>query len=385
MRIRILTIALAAGLLAPASALAGTATMQNGVFSYTANPGEQNYLIADVTNDCAALGTAPPCFSLSDSANLVLTPPPGCVNWTFSSFALLCPMPERVQIDAGDGNDAVLDWNGPSTINGGAGDDSIFGHGGDDAITGGEGADDLIGGLGNDRIDGGPGSDLLESPIAGYGIAETPSPADSGGSDVLDGGSGLDTVSYQLRLDPLTITLDGRANDGARGENDRIGPSVESVVGGSGNDTLTGSRRSDGLYGYSGNDTLHGGRGDDTLDGGPGNDVVLGEAGADVVAGGHDQDVVDGGRGRDSIYGEYAVGCNGTDACLGGADVIRARDGERDLISCGVGSDRAQIDRIDLVRDIPGSTECERLQIGSRRGHATTTDRVGLGLSNHRS
>ena len=63
---------------------------------------------------------------------------------------------------------------------------------------------------------------------------------------------------------------------------------------------------------------------------------------------------------------------------------LRARDGERDLISCGVGTDVAQIDRIDLVRDIPGGTECEKLRLGSRRGHTTATDRVRFGLSHNR-
>ena len=361
---RAFLIAIAVALFAPATASAGSATLQNGVFSYTAGPGEQNYLIADVTNDCD--GLAAPCFTFSDSANLPLSPPAGCINWSFSDWAVKCPMPDRLEISAGDGNDTVMDWNGPSTIDGGPGDDSIFGHGGDDTIRGGEGGDDLIGGLGNDTIDGGPGSDLLESPIAGYGVAEDPSPADSGGSDILQGGSRGRRVSYSLRIDPLTITLDGQANDGAAGEHDRIANDVEVVIGGVAGDRITGSPRADAIYGYAGNDTLRGGRGDDTLDGGAGNDVVMGQAGADIVAGGHDQDLVDGGPGQDTIYGEYALGCNGTDSCIGGADVIRAQDGQRDLISCGIGTDRAQIDRFDVVRDIPGSTECEQLRFPRR-------------------
>ena len=91
--------------------------------------------------------------------------------------------------------------------------------------------------------------------------------------------------------------------------------------------------------------------------------MVAGDRGADTVSGGHGQDVVDGGPGRDNIYGEYAIGCNWNEECIGGADVLRAQDGERDLISCGVGADRALIDRVDIGRDIHGSTECEQMSM----------------------
>ncbi|HEX6713059.1 MAG TPA: calcium-binding protein [Thermoleophilaceae bacterium] len=356
----VITSALMAAALLPASASAGTATFTNGAFSYTAAPGESNYLIADVSDSCEALGSSP-CFSLSDSANFTVVPPPGCVNQTFSAWWILCPIPQSVRIDAGDMLDTILDWNGPSTIDAGPGDDSVFGHGGNDAITGGEGADDLLGGAGDDSVDGGPGADLMEAPISGYGIHETPGPDDSAGADTLVGGSGVDTVSYVLRTDALKVTMDGQANDGAPGERDRISNDVETVIGGQGNDLMIGSLRADALYGYAGDDNLRGGRGDDTLDGGPGQDVVAGDQGADTVSGGHGQDVVDGGQGRDNIYGEYAVGCSFSEACIGGADVLRAQDGERDLISCGVGTDRALIDRVDIVRDIPGATECESM------------------------
>src|SRR4051812_14685658 len=206
-----------AALLLPAGASAGTATFTNGTFSYTAAPRESNYIITDVTTQCETLGVSP-CFMLSDSAYFTITPPPGCVNQLYAEYWILCPIPDRVRIDAGDELDTVLDWNGASTIDGGPGDDSVFGHAGDDVITGGEGGDVLIGGAGDDAIDGGPGGDLMEAPISGYGIQETPSASDSAGADALAGGTGVDTVSYVLRDDPLRISLDGQANDGAPGE-----------------------------------------------------------------------------------------------------------------------------------------------------------------------
>jgi hypothetical protein len=90
-----------------------------------------------------------------------------------------------------------------------------------------------------------------------------------------------------------------------------------------------------------------------------GADTVLGEQGADKVSGGHGEDVVDGGPGQDNIFGEYELGCSNLLPCVGGADEIRARDGEPDLVACGVGTDVAQLDAVDVVRDIPGATICE--------------------------
>jgi hypothetical protein len=102
-----------------------------------------------------------------------------------------------------------------------------------------------------------------------------------------------------------------------------------------------------------------------------GSDTVLGEQGADTVAGGHGEDVVDGGPGQDDIFGEYDLGCSNLLPCVGGADDIRARDAERDLVACGVGTDLAQLDDVDVVRDIPGATVCETV---SRSGGAAAPD-----------
>jgi hypothetical protein len=128
---------------------------------------------------------------------------------------------------------------------------------------------------------------------------------------------------------------------------------------------MTGNAGPNVLVGADGSDTIDGGAGDDVVDGTMGSDRVLGGTGADTVAGGHGDDFVDGGPGQDNIYGEYALGCSNLMACIGGADEIRARDGERDLISCGVADDHAVIDRIDIIRDIPGETTCERLDAGA--------------------
>jgi Ca2+-binding RTX toxin-like protein len=58
------------------------------------------------------------------------------------------------------------------------------------------------------------------------------------------------------------------------------------VLGGSGNDSLTGSSGNNILVGNGGNDSLNGGAGRDILIGGKGTDSVVGGNGDDIVIGG---------------------------------------------------------------------------------------------------
>lgn len=203
------------------------------------------------------------------------------------------------------------------TLNGTAGPDVICGLGGNDTINGLGGNDTIYGGAGNDRINGGTGDDQL--------IGEA-------GADTLNGGVGADTVDYSAASVPLTISIDGQANDGARGERDAVATDVENVVGGSGNDSITGSTAANDLDGGTGNDSIIGGAGDDAIDGGTGNDSISGGSGNDAVdggvgndslVGGVGDDVIDGGTGNDTISGEIGNdtldGESGLDQVDGGA------------------------------------------------------------------
>jgi hypothetical protein len=62
------------------------------------------------------------------------------------------------------------------------------------------------------------------------------------------------------------------------------------------------------------------------------------------VIGGRGADVLIGGPGQDTIYGDNDAGGCGPIICAiqEGSDTIRARDGERDTINCGVGFDIAR-------------------------------------------
>ncbi|MGH7180322.1 MAG: calcium-binding protein, partial [Tepidisphaeraceae bacterium] len=112
--------------------------------------------------------------------------------------------------------------------------------------------------------------------------------------DDFNGGSESDTVTYASRTQNLLLSI-GAGADGANGgaEGDNIRPDVERVVGGSGNDVMTGSANADVLEGGPGNDEMHGLGGDDNL---------IGSIGNDLLDGGDDSDNMDGGAGDDRYF-----------------------------------------------------------------------------------
>jgi Ca2+-binding RTX toxin-like protein len=202
----------------------------------------------------------------------------------------------------------------PVTLEGGPGDDELEsgpGTGGRayNVLRGGEGRDTLIGRTGVDVLDGGPGGDDLV------------------------GGVGRDRVDYASRSAPLTISIDGAADDGEAGEGDLVDSTVEEVVGGGGNDHLTGSPAVDRLLGGPGDDTLDGLAGGDTLVGGPDDDVHNGGDGSDTfVAGaaGDGKDDYDGGAGTfDEVT--YAARATAVTVDLDGID-DDGGSGERDNV-----------------------------------------------------
>jgi Ca2+-binding RTX toxin-like protein len=67
--------------------------------------------------------------------------------------------------------------------------------------------------------------------------------------------------------EPVDVTIDGVADDGGAldGGKDNVLLSVENVLGGAGEDTLTGSAAPNALTGGGGADNLHGLAGNDTI------------------------------------------------------------------------------------------------------------------------
>jgi Ca2+-binding RTX toxin-like protein len=203
-----------------------------------------------------------------------------------------------------------------STLNGGDGNDTLNGGSRNDALNGGPGNDNMNGNAGNDTMNGGPGADNF------------------------NGGEGNDLATYADRSLGVVVTLDNVANDGTpanaelpEGERDNVMGNVERVIGGRGNDTITGNNA---------NNTFSGGDGDDTINGGGGNDVIEGGRGNDTLHGNAGNDQITGGLGNDNLFGDEDN------------DFINALDGLADVVDGGDGAeDRARRDDgLDTVTNV---------------------------------
>jgi Ca2+-binding RTX toxin-like protein len=151
----------------------------------------------------------------------------------------------------------------------------------------------------------------------------------------LYGGSN-DRFSLDICGLPSTIDLGNGTNE-YDGPFCTGAPTVETVYGGTGQDTLNGysdpastvvehlygNGGDDTLWGGGGDDVLYGGDGNDTVSGGPGNDQLYGEAGNDVIRGSEGNDIESGGPGDDRIG--YSPGITNDDDT--GADVVTGGDG----------------------------------------------------------
>ena len=265
--------------------------------------------------------------------------------------------------DDDEGDDVFLDVENVVT---GSGNDVIWA-----AFRSNRADNELTGNAGNDKLEGGAGNDTFHEGTT------------ASGADDMDGGTGTDTCDYSQRSAPVIVSFDAADNDGEAGEGDNCGgvvdlaipaqfgevsgdeaeggpqadSDVENVLGGSGNDVLTGDEESNVLTGNAGNDTLSGrggtdtllgGDGDDVLDGGPGNDSLDGGAGTDVIDFGSGGGVVvnlaagtASGQGNDTfVAGENVSGSPSADTLRGttGNDVLNGRGGN-DAIQALAGDD----------------------------------------------
>jgi len=181
--------------------------------------------------------------------------------------------------------------------------DVLIGDGGGNLISGGSGADSIVGGAGGDTLLGGGLSDTIVGGL---------------GDDSLAGGSDIDTLDYSAAVTGVDVDLQaGVALIG--GETDQI-DSFEDVIGSTGADTLAGA-----ATGYV---TLDGGDGDDllistdsmdSLAGGSGNDTVSYENASAGVTVDLMTNTVDGDAFGDWISGiENVIGSDFDDSLIGG-------------------------------------------------------------------
>ncbi len=218
-------------------------------------------------------------------------------------------------IDGGEGNDTIYASGNRITINGGDGNDYLYSNGGDSVtIDGGDGNDSITNtganvlflyaaGDGNDVISGFKSNSTL-SISGGYSSTES-------GSDVIvTVGDGKITLTGAASLSTCKISSDVATYDDSSAAKTTLKSTIKtadasarttgirisgnaldnSIVGGSGRDTL---------YGKAGDDTLYGGEGDDSLEGSSGNDKLYGQGGNDYLDGGFGNDTLSGGEGAD--------------------------------------------------------------------------------------
>ncbi|HST43131.1 MAG TPA: calcium-binding protein [Conexibacter sp.] len=308
--------------------------------------------------------------------------PAQCTAAEYVDHTAYCPFPQRIVVDLGGGNDSfsissaawdpfpaavaveVRGGDGDDRIqsaqlqDGGAGRDRLEGHDGDQTLRGGPGDDVLDGGAGNDQVYGEDGNDSLNGD-------QFKAP----GRDVIDGGPGEDVVESewaegaQKATQPVTITLDGVADDGRPGEGDNVvgierfkvytGGTFHGTDGVDTYEIEPGEIRHPAtVLGKGGNDRLVGDDDVETIDGGPGDDYL---------EGGWNNDTLIGGPGRDTVFADdTGAHCNYWTWCRlpFGNDTVDVRDGEVDTVDCGIGTDTVKADPVDLL------SSCETVDTG---------------------
>jgi Ca2+-binding RTX toxin-like protein len=195
------------------------------------------------------------------------------------------------------------------TINGTGQAETLTGTGENDVINGRNGNDTLQGLGGNDSLDGGGGTDTATYAASPAGVNVSLATGSGSGGDaqgdtlinfenltgsafndtlegnsgnnVLAGGDGVDTVSYEHAASGVTISLAINSAQSTGGAGSDTLSGFENLTGSASGDVLTGSSGANVLSGLAGNDTLNGGGGADTLTGGAGIDKFLFTATAD--------------------------------------------------------------------------------------------------------
>ncbi|MEN3331729.1 MAG: serralysin [Blastocatellia bacterium] len=216
--------------------------------------------------------------------------------------------------------------------------------GGSDEIEGNDGTDILFGCGGSDpKINGNNGMDFAEG---------------NGGDDVIDGGDGQNFSLCNTTIDIGNLLLGGDGNDDVTG-----GAGIDVIFGNLGDDKLTGKDQVDLMFGNPGKDMMHGDAGgticvvnsvpirlgnlmlggteDDKMWAGGDLDIMFGEAGDDELRGydgslqqpfAADADLLFGGSGNDYLQGDnealtlmvsvdFMFGGPGIDDMHGGRDI----------------------------------------------------------------
>lgn len=257
---------------------------------------------------------------------------------------------QTAQNTVGAGTDTLRNFEG---LLGSAFADTLTGNNMGNTVEGGLGNDVLDGGYGNDTVSyehalsavrvnlalqgraqdtGAAGNDTLLNFENLTGSAFDDTLAGNTGSNVLDGGAGIDTLTYAAASAGITISLavtNAQSTGGAGLDTIR---NFENLTGSAFNDTMGGDSRDNILDGGAGSDTISFNRaiagvtvslalqGEAQATGGAGNDTFVnfenltGSTFDDLLAGNAGDNVIDGGLGFDTI--SYASSSGGVSVSL---------------------------------------------------------------------
>jgi Ca2+-binding RTX toxin-like protein len=270
---------------------------------------------------------------------------------------------------------------GNDTLTGGSGADQLFGQDGNDVLLGKGGNDFLFGGAGNDTLDGGTGNNQLFGQAGNDLMIWNP----GGGSDLFEGGDGIDTAQVNGGNASEIFTITANAS---RVRFDRISPAPFSLDIGTtenlvlnangGDDVITAGNGLAGLI----NLVIDGGAGNDTITGGDGNDTLIGGDGNDIITGGRGNDLALLGTGDDTFVWNPGDG----------SDVVEGQDGTDTLVFNGANvAEKVQIaangSRVRFTRDVGNVTmdlnSIEHIQFTARGGadNVTVGDLTGTGVT----
>lgn len=153
------------------------------------------------------------------------------------------------------GSNTIIGNIGNNVLSGLHGADHLKGGIGNDTLYGGEMGDVLDGGLGADWMEGGVGSDVYYVDNAGDTVVETANEA----GDRVELKAAMD---YTLPNNVEKLWMHRDSSTGHAGTGNAL---KNEIVGGKGNDTISGLDGDDNLTGYEGNDLVLGGNGKDAL------------------------------------------------------------------------------------------------------------------------
>ena len=187
------------------------------------------------------------------------------------------------ELHGGLGNDLLSAGSGADLLDGGKGNDILIGSTGQDQLLGGAGDDLLWAGLSgpaDPKVDGDLRTGLLAAAVDPVLVATEP------GADIVSGGDGNDTISYQGEFGKFEVNLatgivsSDRSNTGTFVLEDVIGQIVDDGAGGT---IFRFSNDVENAIGGLGDDTLIGNAGDNRFDGGAGVNLIDGAGGNDTL------------------------------------------------------------------------------------------------------